>query len=215
MGVTESERDRRRALRVPVRGIAVFKRDGKRTRAMITNLSTTGALLEAYGLPDDSCELELKIGVDSGRVRARTVRVEPLEAGSRVAVTFERLDPALHLAIVEIVDSARSAAEHRPVLVVDDDEERRAALIDQLGNRGMTPLAPRTPLDAIVLLANPHLHVSLCLLGPTSDELRTLVVDSFPWVATADICDDVDATVARAHAAWGVTEMARFARALA
>jgi hypothetical protein len=83
----------------------------------------------------------------------------------------------------------------------------------------MTPLAPRTPLEAIDLLARSHLHINVCLLaagfGHSADQLRALVAESFPWVTAADISDDVEATVDRAANAWSSTDFARLATAIA
>ena len=83
----------------------------------------------------------------------------------------------------------------------------------------MTPLAPRTPLEAIDLLTRTQLHVNVCLLAPSfgqsTAELRALVSDSFPWVSTAEISDDVEDTVDRALEAWSGTDVARLSAAIA
>ena len=83
----------------------------------------------------------------------------------------------------------------------------------------MTPLAPKTPLEAIDLLARSQLHVSVCLLAPgfgvPVDELAAILSDSFPWVTTAEITDDSKRTVDRALEAWSGTDGARIASAIA
>ena len=49
----------------------------------------------------------------------------------------------------------------------------------------------------------------------TVAELHALVSDSFPWVSTAEISDDVEATVDRALEAWSGTDVARLSAAIA
>jgi hypothetical protein len=187
----------------------------------IENLSASGALvqLDMTALPAVPSahlrDVELQLGVDSSRVSARTVRVER----DRIALEFAALDPAVRETIEAAIDGAVRAAQRRPVLVVDAPGTRRHDLVARLAARGMTPLAPRTPLEAIELLTRAYLHVNVALLGPSfgqsTDELRALVSDSFPWVSTADISDDVEATVDRALAAWQTTDVARLSHAIA
>ena len=90
--------------------------------------------------------------------------------------------------------------------MIDDRIPRRHELATRLAARGMTPLAPRTPLEAIDLLARTQLHVSVCLLaasfGQTMEELGAVVSDSFPWVSIAAISDDLEARGGRAGDAW-------------
>ncbi len=212
--------ERRRALRVPVRGVAVFHADGGALHGTIENLSASGALVslsgEHHGAPPD---VELKLGLDSGRVVARTVRVTRDLRRTHIAIAFEQVDSNLRASIEAAVEGALRAAARRPVLVVDDRSTRRSDLVARLVARGMTPLAPRTPLEAIDLLARSHLHINVCLLaagfGHSADQLRALVAESFPWVTAADISDDVDATVERAADAWSSSAMARLATAIA
>jgi len=160
-------------------------------------------------------QLELKLGMDSGWVRARTVRSEP----QRVAVAFEGVDPGVRAAIDLAIEGALRAAQRRRVLVIDERSAERHSLVSRLTERGMTPLAPRTPLEAIDLLSRAPLHVNVCLLAPSfgqsSAEIRDWVTDSFPWVNTAEISDDLDDTVERAVAAWSSTPVARLATAMA
>jgi hypothetical protein len=219
MGDLASWSERRRALRVPVRGICVFYAEDGATHGTIENLSRTGALVSVPGIPtDSSLDVELKLGVATGWVSTRTVRVERTAKRWRIAVTFERLDAQLRAAIDSAIDHALRAAQRRPILVIDDHIGRRVDLVTRLAARGMTPLAPRTPLEAIDLLTRTQLHVNVCLLaasfGQTTAELRSLVSDSFPWVTTAEISDDIEATVDRALEAWSGTDAARIASAL-
>jgi hypothetical protein len=212
--------ERRSALRVPVRGVAVFYAEDGATHGTIENLSATGALVTVAGVPADrSLDVELKLGVDSGWVSARTVRVEKAAKRWRIAVAFERMDPAVAASIDAAITSAIRAAQRRPILVIDDRIPRRHDLVTRLAARGMTPLAPRTPLEAIDLLTRTQLHVNVCLLAPSfgqsTAELRALVSDSFPWVSTAEISDDIDATVDRALEAWAGTDAARLSSAIA
>jgi hypothetical protein len=194
----------------------------------IENLSASGALVQLTAAPSaqlvdlgwSDLGVELQLGAGSGaetrgRVIARSVRVER----DRIALEFDDVDPAVRATIDAAIDGAVRAAQRRPVLVVDVPSERRHDLVARLSARGMTPLAPRTPLEAIELLTRAYLHVNVALLAPSfgqsTDELRALVSDSFPWVSTADISDDVEATVDRALAAWSTTDVARLSHAIA
>ncbi|MGN6105854.1 MAG: PilZ domain-containing protein [Kofleriaceae bacterium] len=211
--------DRRRALRVPVRGIAVLHAELGPLHGSLENLSQGGALVNAPGYPvDRALEVELRLAEGRGWVTAHTVRLEPFAKRWRVAVAFDRVEPAMRDAIDASIHAALSAARRRPVLVIDDRSERRASLIERLSDRGMTPLAPRTPLEAIDLLTRAQLHVSVCLLAPSfgvpSTDLAAILSDSFPWVTTAEISDDLDATAGRAFEAWSTTPVARIASAI-
>lgn len=212
--------ERRAALRVPVHGIAVCYGEPSPLRGTIENLSSSGALINIAGAPhSDAVDLELKLGIHSGRVTARMVRVERGPRRTRVALRFEELDDRVRAAIDAAIDHAVIAAERRPVLVIDENLNRRAALLDALEGQGMSPVSARTPLDAIAILTNPHLAVSVALLAPsfghTVDALRHLVSDSFPWVRDAEISDDIYSTLERTNAAWSATASARLARAIA
>jgi hypothetical protein len=230
MGDLTSWSERRRALRVPVRGVAVFYAEDGAMHGTIENLSSGGALVTVAGIPfDESLDVELKLGDDSGWVSAKTVRIERTARrstpyandggrGWRIAVQFDRVDDQMRAAIEGAIDHALRAAQRRPILVIDDRPARRVNLATRLAARGMTPLAPRTPLEAIDLLTRTQLHVNVCLLAPSFgqsvDELRSLVSDSFPWVTTAEISDDVELTVDRALEAWSGTDVARIATAI-
>jgi hypothetical protein len=220
MGDLASWSERRRALRVPVRGVAVFYAEDGAMHGTIENLSSSGALVTVAGVPfDESLDVELKLGEDSGWVSARTVRIERTARRWRIAVQFDRMDDQMRAAIEGAIEHALRAAQRRPILLIDDLPARRVHLATRLAARGMTPLAPRTPLEAIDLLTRTQLHVNVCLLAPsfgqTVDELRALVSDSFPWVTTAEISDDVDLTVDRALEAWSGTDVARIASGIA
>lgn len=218
--------DRRRALRVPVRGFAVLHAEHGPgpLHGDLENLSRTGALVHVPSRPpDDPLDVELRLSEGDGWVTARPVRIERANAatargGWRIAVVFERVEPAIGAAIESAITHALAAAARRPVLVIDDRAERRAQLIDRLARAGMTPLAPKTPLDAIELLARSQLHVSVCLLAPgfgvASRELASNLSASFPWVTPIEITDDLDATVARAIHAWSETPVARIGGAI-
>lgn len=199
--------ERRSALRVPVRGVAVLYTADGATIATIENLSQSGALVVARDVPAETMvDVELKLGEETSRIRARAVRVEH----ARVALAFDELQPALDAAI----EHAVRAAHRRPVLVMDSQRVRRTALATRLAARGMTPLTPRTPLEAIDLLTRTRLHVNVAVL-PASSELHHVLADSFPWVSTANISDDIDVTVQRAVDAWIGTDGARLASAIA
>lgn len=184
--------------------------------AALENLSYGGALvnlatpLAAFFAAD----VELRLATQSGCVGARTVRVEVNPRRRwRIAVAFDRVDPSMRDAIDSTIEDAISAARRRPILVIDDDADRRVAMIDLLRARGMTPLAPRTPLDAIDLLTRPSLHVDVCLLAP-NHSLASVIDDSFPWVTTTEIIDDIETSAGLAIAAWGDSPVARLGTAI-
>ena len=218
--------ERRRALRVPVRGFAVLHatHGPGPLHGSLENLSQSGALVHvASKPPTDDLELELRLDDGDGWVTARTVRVERVNAntqrgGWRIAVVFDRVEPGMRAAIDTAISHALSAAKRRPVLVIDDQAERRTNLITKLAAEGMTPLAPKTPLEAIDILTRSQLHVSVCMLAPgfgvASTDLATILSDSFPWVTTAEISDDVDDTASRALRAWAETPVARLGVAI-
>lgn len=183
----------------------------------LENLSCGGALVSFAAPPsDDALELELRLAGATGWVHGHVLRVESGQRSHvRVAVAFDRVDARTTAAIESTIEAAMSAARRRPILVIDDHAERRDRLVEQLAHRGMTPLAPRTPLDAIDLLTRSQLHVSVCCLAPgfgvpTSD-LAELLSDSFPWITTTEISDDLEATAGRAMHAWSETPVARLA----
>jgi PilZ domain len=208
--------ERRRALRVPVRGIAVLYASGGPLHGMIENLSQSGALVGVASRPlEQELDIEIRLAEGSGFVVARTVRVEPYGRQWRIAVTFDRVDDSLRESIAASIDSARGAARRRPILVIDENSDRKRDLISRLADRGMTPLAPKTPLEAIDLLTRSQLHVGVCLLAPgfgvPSTDLRAVLTDSFPWVSVAEITDDLEATTHHAIDTWYATPIARMA----
>jgi hypothetical protein len=218
--------DRRGAVRVPVRGVAVLHGGAGPIHATIENLSRTGALVSASGAPYGELDVELRVGGHawvSGRA-VRTIDTRHSRSGgtgkrTRVALAFDRSDDRSRAVIDAAIQAAITAAVRRPVLVIDDRDDRRRDLAARLADRGMTPLAPRTPLEAIDLLARSQLHVAVCLVAPFNDnaasELHDMLADSFPWVHAAPISDDLDDTVVRAAVAWSQTDVAHLATALA
>jgi len=212
--------ERRRALRVPVRGVAVVYCNGRPLHGTIENISHGGALLTVGSRPTEpQLDIEIRVAEGGGSVTARTVRVEPCARQWRVAVAFERVDAALHASIDAAIASARGAARRRPILVIDENSDRKRQLIARLSNRGMTPLAPETPLEAIDLLSRAQLHVGVCLLGPgfgvATTDLRAALTDSFPWIRVAEITDDLEATTHQAIDSWNTTPIARIGEAVA
>ena len=212
--------ERRRALRVPVRGFAVLYANGGPLHGMIENLSQSGALISVASRPiEQELDIEIRLAEGSGWVVARTVRVEPMGAQWRIALKFDRVDDSLRDSIDASIASARGAARRRPILVIDENSDRKRDLITRLADRGMTPLAPKTPLEAIDLLTRSQLHVGVCLLAPgfgvPSTDLRAVLSDSFPWVEIVEISDDAEATVDRAEMAWSSTDVARISRSIA
>lgn len=210
MGERRVERgdERRRAERVSVRGGIVLHADDGPLHGTLENLSEGGALVGVGGEPRDRAEiveLELQLPGAYRTIAARTVRSERRYRSWRHAIAFERVDPTMREAIAAAIEAARFAARRRPVLVIDDHAARRSSLIDRLARSGLTPLAPRTPLDAFDLLTRAQLHVSVCLLAPgfgiSAGDLASALAESFPWLTTQDISDDLDATVSRALAA--------------
>jgi hypothetical protein len=191
--------ERRLALRVPVHGFAVCYGDALPVCGRIENISRSGALLDIAGTPSGAMlELELKVGTGTARVTARPVRIEQGARRTKLALQFADLSPMDREVLDAAIDEAAAVVARRPVLVLDGDISRRRTLVAQLAERGMTPLAPHTPLDAIDLLTNSQLPVSVALIAPSFghslEALQQLVADSFPWVRAATISDDVEAT---------------------
>lgn len=212
--------ERRRTLRIPVRGVAVLYATGGPLHGMIENLSQGGALVSVANRPNEQeLDMEIRLAEGSGWVVAQILRVEPHGRQWRIAVTFNRVDASLSAAIDASITSARGAARRRPILVIDENSDRKRDLITRLADRGMTPLAPNTPLEAIDLLTRSQLHVGVCLLAPgfgvPSTDLRAVLTDSFPWVSVAEITDDLDATTHQALDTWYSTPIARIADAVA
>jgi CheY-like chemotaxis protein len=212
--------DRRRAMRVPVRGHVVLHGELGRMHGTLENLSQSGALVSVASAPSDAdIELELRLVDGNSRVSARTVRVEPSpRSGVLLAVVFDRVEPAMRASIDASITSALTAARRRPILVIDDHQARRTKLCAALSKEGMTPLAPKTPLEAIDLLGRAQLHVSVCMLAPgfgvPSTDLASMLSDSFPWVTTTEITDDLVSTMDRVIEAWAATPVARIGAAI-
>src|ERR1041384_7456436 len=90
--------ERRRALRVPVRGVAVFYTSGGPLHGMLENLSVEGAAItvNAASRPleqsvinrplERDLDLEIRLAEGSGWAAAQIVRVEPLPRQWRIAV---------------------------------------------------------------------------------------------------------------------------------
>jgi hypothetical protein len=200
-----------------MRGVAILGSQ----HATIENLSASGALFVTSSAEsiNETLRVELKLGLESGWLNARTIRVEREPHRTRIAVEFDDVEPALAAAITSAIEGAIRAASRRPVLVVDDQRDRRSDLVARLTARGMTPLAPQTPLEAIDLLARSNLHINVALLAPSfgqsTAELHALFADSFPWVTATDISNDVEATVDAAANAWSSSDTARLATAIA
>ncbi|MBA3459266.1 MAG: PilZ domain-containing protein [Deltaproteobacteria bacterium] len=202
-------------MRVPVRGTAVLHALAGAVHGTLENLSHSGALLNVPAQPRAfDHEVELRLIDGSGTVSARTVRVDRTEQSWQIAVAFDRVDPAMRASIDASIASALLAARRRPILLIDPDKARLASLIDRLAGRGMTPLAPRTPLDTIDLLTRAQLQIGVCMLAPGSSELASVLADSFPWVTTSDITDDLDGSVDRAIDTWSTTPVARLGVAI-
>jgi len=187
---------------------------------MIENLSQSGALISVASRPiEQELDIEIRLAEGNGWVVARTVRVEPMGPQWRIALKFDRVDDTLRDSIDASIASARGAARRRPILVIDENTDRKRDLISRLADLGMTPLAPKTPLEAIDLLTRSQLHVGVCLLAPgfgvQSTDLRAVLSDSFPWVCVAEITDDLEATTHQAINTWETTPIARIADAVA
>jgi len=187
---------------------------------MIENLSLTGALVTVASRPvEQELDMEIRLAEGNGWVVARTVRVEPHARQWRIAVAFDRVDAPLRESIEASITSARGAARRRPILVIDENSDRKRDLIARLADSGMTPLAPKTPLEAIDLLTRSQLHVGVCLLAPgfgvLSTDLRAVLTDSFPWLCVTEITDDLEATTHHAIDTWYATPIARIADAVA
>ncbi|HEX4418267.1 MAG TPA: PilZ domain-containing protein [Kofleriaceae bacterium] len=210
--------ERRRALRVPAHGIAVLYTNSGPLHGTLENLSHAGAFFSVASRPlEPEIDLEIRLAGGSGWASARIVRVEPHGRQWRVAVEFASVDDALHEAINGAIRAAQGAARNRPVLVIDENSDRKRDLITRLSSRGMTPLVPRTPLEAIDMLTRAQLLVGVCLLAPgfgvASTDLRAALAESFPWLSVSEITDDLDATTHQAIDTWHTTPISRLADA--
>ena len=210
--------DRRRALRVPVRGVAVVHAHAGPMHGVLSNLSHSGALVDVRAplAAFFAADVELHLGARATTVAARTVRVEVKPQRTwQIAVAFENINEATRSAIEATIAAALAAARRRPILVIDDHAARREALIELLRERGCTPLSPATPLDAIEMLTRPELHVDVCLLAKSAfRDLGHVLEDSFPWVTEIEIIDDYETSAGLAIAAWEQTPVARLGNAI-
>ena len=180
MGDLASWSERRRALRVPVRGVAVFYAEDGAMHGTIENLSSSGALVTRRAAfhstrPRASSSSSATRPAGSARARCASSAARTPRGGSRsrsIASTI-RCAARSRAAIEHAL--ARSAAPADP-------RDRRShgaragARSTRLAARGMTPLAPRTPLEAIDLLTRTQLHVNVLRARA---ELRPLPATSF------------------------------------
>jgi hypothetical protein len=220
MGESVESSERRHAQRVPVQGVAVFYGAGRELRATIENLSITGALVSIPAVANATVDtLELELGVDAERFSARAVRVEHSARRTRIAVQFDRVDAHLRGLIDHAIDHALTNAALRPFIVLDERSDRRDLLVARLRAFGMTAVAATTPLEAFDHLARTQRHGSVALLAPCFGQgvigLRNVICETFPWAVTNVIADDLDATIDRALASWGDTQVAQVVRAMA
>lgn len=212
--------DRRGARRTPATGRVTLSRDGgaQAVHGTIENLSRGGVLVAVHGepaalTPERVCEVELLlVGRAPVWARAHPVRREPAPGGVLVALAFAEVSaPGVDVIEAELA-AMHAAAVRRPVLVVDDDPARREAIGDALRARGMTSLAPRTPLDAIQLLSRAQLHIPVALIASRfgsipGAELERFLQGTFPWVEQVAITGDgaVVVAVTRAAQIWART----------
>lgn len=225
--------ERRRTPRAPAHGTAVLHGDHGVLYGKIENLSLGGVLVSVASAPrwaidhdPGTLDIELKFGggsrspaplhargsgeIDLERPFAATghpVRIEPAAGRVRIAVAFDRLFAGAEDEIEDEIEAALGAALSRPVLIIDDNEPRRRRIATEVGARGMTPLVPRTPLEAIDLLSRTRLHVAVCAVAERfadipSHELHAFLAEGFPWVRTLTI-DNGEAELAEhAYAIW-------------
>jgi hypothetical protein len=209
MGIAASH-ERRRALRAPVHGMVVLRRHQAAVRGAIENLSLSGVLVRSHGdlgdveAPDD---LEVELRLPSARPMAltgRVVRCEVRDQALWIAIRFEEVPADCEDTIEDQVVDAFVETRRRPVVVIEGQEERRRGLAEALRERRMTPLTPRTPLEAVDLLASPERHVEVCLVSARfgdlhAREIEAMIRECFPWVRIVLAAED-DAEVSAEHA---------------
>lgn len=225
--MTHSRSERRRAPRAPAHGTAILHGDHGVLYGNIENLSLGGLLISVSSSPNweidgdpGTLDIELRFGPEPAERFARgtippgtlaatghPVRIEPSAGRVRIAVKFDRLFDAAEDEIEAEIEAALGAALSRPVLIIDDDETRRRRLASELAARGMTPLVPRTPLEAIDLLSRSRLHVAVCAVAERfadipSPELRAFIAEGFPWVETLAIDRGETELADRAQQIW-------------
>lgn len=222
MDELSSDVERRRGLRVPIRGEAVLHTSEGGCHATVENLSQSGVLLSLPCAPDldrgSTVDVELRMLGGGGWIRGRTVRVDRVGGRWLVALEVVELDAAFRARIEGAIAAALSTVERRPVLVIDSCSDRRERLSEKLVAHGLTPLTPRTPLEAMDLLTQPQMHVDVCIVGDSfdfdSDTITEVLTDSFPWVTTEEVDDDLEDTAVRAARAWNASPVARIASAV-
>src|SRR3954463_9664034 len=100
MGELHTGAERRRAMRVPVRGTAVLHALTGPLHGTLENLSHGGALVSVDAQPSDfDLEVELRLIDGAGTVSARTVRVDRTATRWQIAVVFDRVEPAMRASI--------------------------------------------------------------------------------------------------------------------
>jgi hypothetical protein len=212
MGATVDRHERRRTPRAPAHGTAVLHGDHGVLYGAIEDLSLGGVLISAtasaaYPL-DDTLDVELRLGARRSFVAiGHPVRVQTTDNRLKIAIAFDRLPAMAEDVIGDEVEAALGAVHTRPVLIIDDDEPRRRRLATSIGALGMTPLVPRTPLEAIDLLSRARLHVAVCAVAETfadipASALHAFLADGFPGVRTVAIGSDEAAVADRVLAIW-------------
>jgi hypothetical protein len=202
--------EKRRALRAPVHGHAVLHGDRAATAGVIHNLSLGGALVRVGEVLGRTDALDVELRLPSARrvmLRGHGIRVDREGDGPRMAVGFDRVPPDAEDAIEDAVITALSATRARHVLVVDAIEERQLDVAAAMRARELTPLTPRTPLEAIELLGDPANQIDVCAVSArfadvAGGELTAFLKEAFPWVRIVRIGDDAIAVADDAVEAW-------------
>ena len=202
--------DRRRALRAPVHGGAVLYGRRAAIHGGIENLSLSGVLVRTREQVGRGITIDVHLLLpEAGRpaVRGHVVRTEHHEDGVRIAIQFDRVSADAEDAIEDEIVAAFQASQRRPVMVIDGSEDRRHDLAEALRARSMTPLTPRTPLEVVHALSNPHQHVEVCLVScefgdVQGRELASFIHESFPWVRIMYVGTDAAESADGARWAW-------------
>lgn len=166
--------ERRGARRLHCAATAYLRTSGRVDTALITDISSQGARLEAQRLPDAGSPVSLAILVPPCRI----------EVAGRVR-WGDRLHHRIGLALGDSHDVdavigvlAREAEAHRPgAAILTEDPAMAALLCELLRTRGYTPHVPHTPLEAIACFERTSPRVEVAFVAPHS--LRMQQVSDF------------------------------------
>jgi hypothetical protein len=190
--------NRRRHVRIAVRGTAVLHLRGGVIRADVENLSAGGLLVRPIagcvnGLrPHQRVQLELHLA--GGITLAHAGRIARCPVGA-IAIELDVPSAELEDAIAEEMLASVEASRAPRVIVVDRADQRRHRVAEALTHAGYKPIETSTPLEAIDVLEATREHVAAAMVSGDSltqtagDELASFLAESHPDLRVAVISD--------------------------